>query len=71
MSSEYTGYGGFGAFRQLHADLMRSAAIQRDSDGHWLREFAVAEWCKNTLFPASIDRHLNDIFEAVRGGWLK
>lgn len=71
MSNEYTGYGGPGAFRQLHADLMRHAAIQRDADGHWLREWAVAEWCKTTVFPQAVQRHLNDIFEAVRGGGLK
>lgn len=44
MSNEYAGYGGPGAFRQLKSDLMRTVAIDRDNQGHWLREWAVAEW---------------------------
>lgn len=61
MSNEFTGYGGPGAFRALSADLMRFDAIRRDDDGLWLREWAVAEWCKTTVFPASIARWVADI----------
>lgn len=40
---------------QAAADA-RAAALQRDSDGWWLREYAFAQWAAETLYPQSVAR---------------
>jgi len=52
-------------FVKLHA-MIREQAIQRDLAGWWLREWAVAEWVKTTVFAQAIDRQLAAIFARVR-----
>lgn len=41
----------------------RREASRRDDEGWFLREYAVSEWCKDTLFPAAIERWVREIGE--------
>lgn len=46
------------------------AAIESDDAGWWLREFALARWSADTVFPAVIERRLKliaDMPEWQRG----
>lgn len=36
-------------------------AIERDNAGWWLREFALARWAADTVFPQAIERRLAQI----------
>lgn len=39
------------------------AAIKRDDDGHWLREYALARWASSSVFPQVIERWVREIGE--------
>jgi hypothetical protein len=62
MTNPLNGWG----FGQLRADLIRCAAIERDNQGHWLREWAVAQWAAGSVFPAAIERWVHEIGEEAK-----
>lgn len=50
-----------GEYQRITPEELRRQAIARDQEGWWLREFAVSEWAKNTVYPASIERWVRQI----------
>lgn len=53
-------------FNKLAADLRRFDAVQRDEQGWWLREFALANWARETVYPEAINRHVQEIIQHVK-----
>lgn len=52
-----------GDYQRTTPEEMRRQDIERDNSGWWLREFAVSEWARNTVYPASIERWVRNIGE--------
>lgn len=40
---------------------LRTMALQSDDAGHGLREFAFFIWCRDTIFPAAVNRWIREV----------
>lgn len=54
---------------QLTPKELRRKALAHDDAGWWLREFAVSEWARNTVYPAAVERWIRQIGE--RSQWKR